>query len=507
MADGYSTREAELPLPSLALLRDRQPPPALPLALFGSVWASRIAAAAEAKNCPPDYVAAGLLAASCALIGNSRWASPWEGWAEPPFLWCGAVGNPSSGKSPGLDAVLGDVLPDLETELAGDYPDKLREWEMLCAEAEVARGNWEGEVRKAVKDNTPPPARPDRAAAPPRPIRPRIVTSEPTVQKVAELLRDNPRGLLLHRDELAAFIGNFDAYSGGKGGERAAWLESYGARPKTIDRVKHPEPIFVRRFGAGIVGTIQPDRLEEITTGADDGFPSRFLWFFPEPRPFARPTRRTDPAAWAADLRRLLALPMVPDEDGEARPWFLPFTEPAQAIVEEAARDWAGREASAGGLVLGVLGKARGQMVRLALVLELVRWCAERPTEPAPEAVGEAAAEAAAGLLDGYFLPMAERAFGAGALREGDRHGRTLLRHIIAAGLEVVNERAIRETPGLPGLSCADAVKMAVAALRRDDVLLPVSHEAKPGRPRGDYRVNPKLAEVAPAWRSRREAP
>ena len=44
---------------------------------------------ANARNCmsmivqkqsPVDYVAGALLASASALIGNSRWVSPWSGW-------------------------------------------------------------------------------------------------------------------------------------------------------------------------------------------------------------------------------------------------------------------------------------------------------------------------------------------------------------------------------------------------------------------------------------------
>jgi len=152
---------------------------------------------------------------------------------------------------------------------------------------------------------------------------------------------------------------------------------------------------------------------------------------------------------------------------------------------------------------LGSLGQARGHMIRLALVVEMLRWCAERPGEVAPAEVGVEAATAAAGLMDGYFLPMAEGAFGAGVLSEGERHARTLLRHILATGAEVVNERDIRETPGLRSLSSAEAVKAAV--LRRDDVLLPQPHDAKAGRPRADHRVNPRMGEVRAAWQAQRQ--
>jgi len=145
-------------------------------------------------------------------------------------------------------------------------------------------------------------------------------------------------------------------------------------------------------------------------------------------------------------------------------------------------------------------------MIRLALVLELLRWCAERPGEEAPAQVGEECATAAAALMEDYFLPSAERAYGAGAITEAERHARTLLRHILATGAALINEREIRETPGLRGLSSADAVREAVAVLRREDVLLPAPQNSKPGRPRGDHPVNPRLAQAHAAWRAKREA-
>jgi hypothetical protein len=387
------------------------------------------------------------------------------------------------------------------------YPETLLAWETQAAEAKAIREKWEAEVKRAVKDQTPPPHMPAGAIAPLKPIRPRLITNDPTIEKVAEILAASPRGLLLHRDELAAFIGSFDRYSGGKGGgDRAAWLESWNAKSKTIDRVSRPEPIMVRRFGLSIVGTIQPDRLADIVSGHDDGLAVRFLWTFPDPRPFARPTRLHDAAAWRADLGRLLKLPMPNGEDGEPRPWFMRFSDAAVDVLVDAGREWGAREANASGLMLGALGKARGQMIRLALVLELLRWCAERPGEEAPAEVGEACAAAAAGLMDGYFLPMAERAFGAGAVTEPERHARTLLRHLVATGAARLNEREVRETPGLRGLSSADAVKDAVAVLRREDVLLAAPQDAKPGRPRVDHLVNPRLGEAHANWQAKREA-
>jgi hypothetical protein len=497
MVDGFSSTEATPPLPSLALLRDRRPPPALPLELLGKVWAARIEAAAEAKNAPPDYVFAGLLAAASACIGNSQHASPWDGWEEPPFLWLAVVGNPSSGKSPGIGAVISDVLPTLEDELTSDFSERQLHWESERIQAQIIQEEWEANVIQATLNKNPPPPMPATAIVPPKPIRPRIVANDPTIEAVAALLSTMPRGMLLYRDELAAFIGSFDRYTNGRGGsDRASWLEAWNAARKVIDRKQNPDPIIVPRFGLSILGGLQPDRLIDLIRGQNDGLAVRFLWVFPASRPFARPSLSHDPKPWVTDLRRLLRLQMQKDEGGADGPLTVHFSPTAMVVIEKYARQWAAREARQSGLLLGALGKARGQMARLALVLELLRWSAEKPEGEPPTEVGEECTTAAAELMETYFLPMAERAFRSEDLTPAERNARTLLRHIIATGASTVNERAIRETPGLQGLTTAKTVREAVEALQREEVLLPMPQVITAGRPRADHRVNPRLTEA-----------
>jgi hypothetical protein len=67
------------PEPDFAVLRQDRLPPRLPITAFGPAWAEWIMSAAEAAACPPDYVAAPLLATSSALIGNARWAEATPG--------------------------------------------------------------------------------------------------------------------------------------------------------------------------------------------------------------------------------------------------------------------------------------------------------------------------------------------------------------------------------------------------------------------------------------------
>src|SRR6516164_11627870 len=99
--------------------------------------------------CPVDYVAAPLLASISVLIGHARWAQATPGWAEPPHLWIGAVGDSGTGKSPGADCLMRDVLPEIEQRMLADYPDRLREWRAAVEFSKAAEDKWKTEVREA----------------------------------------------------------------------------------------------------------------------------------------------------------------------------------------------------------------------------------------------------------------------------------------------------------------------------------------------------------------------
>ncbi len=76
------------PEPAARFLRSDLPPaPELTLRdVLGQRLAQWVEYAAEAKGAPPDFVFASLLAVAGATIGNTRWVSPWRGWAEPPVI-------------------------------------------------------------------------------------------------------------------------------------------------------------------------------------------------------------------------------------------------------------------------------------------------------------------------------------------------------------------------------------------------------------------------------------
>jgi hypothetical protein len=244
-----------------------------------------------------------------------------------------------------------------------------------------------------------------------------------------------------------------------------------------------------------VLGGTQPDRLVDLLAGPDDGLTSRFLWFWPDPVPPYRPKRLADNRAAGAALRRLSQLPLVPGEQGAMQPLVCRLADPAADVFQA----WRLKHAAdqPGGLLAGAYGKAPGQLLRLALVLEHLWWCGSATALP-PTLISVPAIQAAAGLIEDYFLPMAARVFGDAALPDGDRHAATLARWIVANRPQKVNARDIRRKAGLPGLKQSENVALAISTLVEADWLRPAFERAgdTSGRQRQDYEVNPRLWEA-----------
>jgi hypothetical protein len=117
---------------------------------------------------------------------------------------------------------------------------------------ELERERWKAAQKKGANPGDPP-------VEPQPPIEQRLLVSDVTCEKLGVLLQDNPLGLLLMRDELAAWIGAFDRYaSGGKGSDAPAWLSFFDAAPVVIDRKSAAGTVFVERGSVSVLQSIQP---------------------------------------------------------------------------------------------------------------------------------------------------------------------------------------------------------------------------------------------------------
>lgn len=482
------------PEPLARYLRDVQPPaPVLPLHdVLGPKLAQWVLDAADAKGAPADYVFAGLLAMAGATIGNARWVSPWKGWKEPPLIWSMIIGSPSSSKSPALDSVL-QPLRNAERPLREAAERERKDWAEKAEVAKIADATWKEEVKAAIKAGETPPDRPDSCDPGPAPVIPRLVVNDGTIERLGALLAEQPRGVLQFRDELAGWLESMERYSGG-GTDRPFWLEAYGGRGFSVERVNRG-PLTIDRLSIGVMGGIQPDRLKSLLFKADDdGLLARFMPVWPEPVPIKRPGAWADEGLIDEIINRLLMLKMMTDENDETRPWFIPFAEPARDLMNEfraTCRQW---EAGAEGLLLSFIGKLPGLAARLSLVLSCLDHAAEG--EPEPMEITIQHFGRAAHLVETYVLPMARRAYAEAALPKDERAARRLVAIIREEGWRSFSSRDVLRLDR-EGLGTTKQLDPALGLLAEGDCIRSIESPPGPkgGRPQRLYTVNPVVHE------------
>jgi hypothetical protein len=429
--------------PDMRLVTDDRPSPAvLNYNALPSGWEKWIFDEAAARGCPPDYIAAALVGAASAWIGNSRRVAATADWTEPAHVWFALIGAPSSGKTPALKPVI-DASRALERDAEPAWREKCAKVERDAEAAKTRDKVWRETLREATKNRSALPDRPTDAEQPSVPPRPRVIAMDGSTEELQRLLAEAPRGLLHVRDELSGWLGSFDRY-GGSGADRAFYLECWNGGLYVCDRVRyHEKSIRIEHAALAILGGMVPDRLRPLLAGADDGLAERLIYIWPEPLPIGRlvDRGRNDAATRQALLMgaalRLHALPMGTDNLGTPAPIALPLEEEALTLFDEVRREWMTRARATSGLTAGWAGKNPGRALRLALIFELLAWSA-RGTEPTKVSADSIAR--AASYLD-YASDMLDRVMAGLALTQSDVDAATIARHLLATRPTRLNER------------------------------------------------------------------
>jgi Protein of unknown function (DUF3987) len=195
-------------------------------------------------------------------------------------------------------------------------------------------------------------------------------------------------------------------------------------------------------------------------------------------------------------MDRLRELDLRPGDS--PAPIVVPMTDQARAMIEPFGREMQEQQHAAGGLLRSALGKARGQALRLALVVEFLWWCGEDGMTAPPTQISARAFAAAAQLMADYFVPMSERVYGDAAATERERGAATLGRWILAHRPAELHVRTLQREVRLPGLRTAEQIKGVADALVEADWLRPPAPGNEFGqRGRVAYLVNPRLRDTA----------
>jgi hypothetical protein len=278
-----------------------------------------------------------------ALIGNTREVRLKRDWHEPSVLWTATIGESGTLKSPAQKKVMAPVYR-LQKELIAKFKTDMEEYEK-------EKEKYEQRVREAKKEghtlDTDPPEEPTLA---------RLVTGDVTIEKLAELLDDNPRGLLLSRDELGGWLASFQRYKGRAGGsDLPGWLEMHRAETLIVDRKTGERPtLFISRAAVSICGGIQPGTLARALTPEyfEAGMAARLLMAMPSPRAKTWTEDEVHPdvqEAYEKTLKRLVDLQMDRNAQGEKVPFAVKLTPEAKKLWVAFYAEWARRQAGAEG--------------------------------------------------------------------------------------------------------------------------------------------------------------
>src|SRR5262245_21202886 len=427
------------------------------------------------------------------MIGPKRRVQAWDGWEEPSIIWAILVGDPSLIKSPSLDPYR-DAVRSIERELNANFEERKARYEDEKAAADARKEEWKRQVKAADRDNVVPPPMPMEAMEPKQPTKIRVWISDITTEKMARLLGENPDGLVNFRDEIAGLFGSFDKY-GGSGSDKSLWLETYGGRPHSYDRVSLHDSIDIPFCAVSLVGCIQPDRLNSmVLSGDDDGLAARPLYAWPDAVRPRRPTEAVDRDILLAVLRRLRNLDFDTDRHGNPQPRVKPLS--SEALFEFTGwwehKQWDAKRA-AGGRIAGAIGKLDGIALRLAQVIELLEWAWSGSNQPEPEQIGVTSIQKALHLIDSWVRATLERVFAEASLPKAERNAMVVGRWLLKTRPKTVNARDLRRQQGFPGPKETKDLDAALEILVDARWLKPPPIDGAgraPGRPRKDYEVN-----------------
>lgn len=489
--------------------------PTLPDALIPSALRPWLVDAAQRTTLPLEMVAAPAIVAAGAVVGRNCGIRPgrFDDFLTVPNLWGAVVARPGWMKSAAVQEAmrpLGRLIVAARKQYEADSEEFAAQRE--CIEAEI--DGIKARMRKAAAKGEDLATFKEELLAKRRELKEataterRYVTHDATVEKLGELLKENPRGLMVERDELSGWLRSLD--KAGREGDREFFLEAWnGTGNYTVDRIGRGT-VHIPSLTLSVFGGIQPGKLRPLISGAldgeegDDGLVQRLqVLVWPDSLP---PWERVDrwPDSEARDraatvfagLDTLTAYSVDAACDDGGIP-YLRFTPQAQAVFDawrdELERRLRSDELDDAPSFASHLSKYRSLMPSLALIFHLIGVAAGEGPGP----VGESSARLGADWCD--FLELHARKVYTAELAAGASSTIALANKIEAGA--VIDKQPVRElyraqwaglrTPervlsGLTGLSELGWLRMET-----------VESTSVGGRPSQVVRLHPELRQGA----------
>jgi putative DNA primase/helicase len=261
--------------------------PALSENLLPECWRVWLSDTSERLQCPIDYSAIAALVACAALIGNKIRLRPkqHDSWLVVPNLWGAVVGTPGMMKTPAVNEGLIFFREIAERERF-TFEKKLETSEFEKEFSEAQKSTLKRSMAKAKASEKDRFQEQFQNLQTENPKEKRLWTADVTVEKLGELLNENPNGMLIMRDELTGWFRMLERP--GHEQDRAFYLEAWnGEGSFTFDRIGRGKT-HIKNLTVSVLGTIQPSMIEPYLRASlegfgDDGLIQRFqLLVYPE---------------------------------------------------------------------------------------------------------------------------------------------------------------------------------------------------------------------------------
>ena len=302
-------------------------------------WARDIC---ERVQCPPDYVGVTVMAALGSAIGRKVGIRPQAqtDWTEFPNQWALIVGRPGVLKSPAMEAAL-LPLKRLAAQAVELHHGEIEQYQQAARLAKLRAEAGEKVARAKLAKNPGTDVSGDLANDEPEaPALKRYIVNDTTAAALGELLRQNPNGLLVFRDELVSLLKSLDREDSAEA--RGFYLTGWnGNSAYTFDRIGRGMNLHIPAVCLSLLGSTQPGRVAEYLRAAvkggagDDGLIQRFgllvwpdigtSWRDVDRWPDSEARREANRVFEALDRLDPMAAGAKQDKDRDGEPDGMPF--------------------------------------------------------------------------------------------------------------------------------------------------------------------------------------
>jgi hypothetical protein len=309
------------------------------------------------------------------------------------------------------------------------------------------------------------------------------------------VFQQNPRGVLVKKDELSHWLASFDQYHAAKGADVSRWLSLHTGVFFGVDRRTDHRRYRIHEPRVCITGGIQPKVLTRALTEDffDRGLPARFLFAYPPMRQdkWSEATVSGDLLATVSELfQELLLLQPDHDDHDQQCPKLLRLDADAKAEFVRYYNETGAAAVESGEREEAAWSKLSGYAARLALVGQLVRT-------PDAETVTGEVMKAACDLAR-WFGAEAVRIYNTLAETNEQRERRKLVEFIESrGGALTVHEVMQCYWPLKNQREKAEAALNGLAKAGRGK-WEPVPTTAKGGRPTRKIRLLPSSTSTEP---------